>query len=279
MSYKYNSQNLPAAPSGKPIKGNGGYGPIQGTQGDDLIDGGPNAYVKIGGRGNDAYVVHSVYDTVRENSGEGNDTIFSHMGYSLPDHVENLVLMGDALYGSGNGLGNGMRASSKGGWLFGWDGNDSMQGAGGNDYLDGGNGNDLLRGGGGRDELIGGEGDDVLSGGAGADILNGGRGRDTFVFDSKLGKGNVDKIVDFNVKDDTIHLDSAIFGQAGGPGKLDADAFRIGKKALDASDRIIYDQKSGTLSYDADGSGKGAAVQFATLDKNLKMTHLDFLIV
>jgi hypothetical protein len=33
------------------------------------------------------------------------------------------------------------------------------------------------------------------------------------------------------------------------------------------------------LSYDADGSGSGAAVQFATLKANLKLTCKDFFIV
>jgi hypothetical protein len=33
------------------------------------------------------------------------------------------------------------------------------------------------------------------------------------------------------------------------------------------------------LYYDADGSGSGAAVQFATLKKNLKMTYKDLFII
>ena len=37
----------------------------------------------------------------------------------------------------------------------------------------------------------------------------------------------------------------------------------IGTKALDAADRLIYDKTSGNLFYDADGSGKGAAIRTA----------------
>ena len=36
--------------------------------------------------------------------------------------------------------------------------------------------------------------------------------------------------------------------------------FHTGGGAHDANDRIIYDTDSGALSYDADGSGQGAAI-------------------
>ncbi|MBM6594153.1 Ig-like domain-containing protein [Microvirga pudoricolor] len=136
------------------------------------------------------------------------------------------------------------------------------------------------------DVIVGGAGRDVISGGLGRDILTGGKGKDTFVFDTKLTKNrsNVDTITDFNVKDDTMKLDNAIFKKLGKgtekkPGKLDKDFFTVGTKAQDANDYLIYNSKKGTLSYDADGSGKGAAIVFATLSKNLKMTDKDFLIV
>ncbi len=60
---------------------------------------------------------------------------------------------------------------------------------------------------------------------------------------------------------------------------LKKDAFFAGSKAHDASDRIVYDKKTGALFYDDDGSGKHAAVQIAQLSKNLKMTYLDVFIV
>ena len=44
-------------------------------------------------------------------------------------------------------------------------------------------------------------------------------------------------------------------------------------------DRIIYDQITGALSYDADGTGAIAQVQFAELDPALALTNNDFFIV
>ena len=62
-------------------------------------------------------------------------------------------------------------------------------------------------------------------------------------------------------------------------GTLAADAFRIGAAAADATDRIIYNSATGALLFDADGSGAGAAVQFATLDTGLAMTASEFFVI
>jgi len=160
-------------------------------------------------------------------------------------------------------------------------GDDFLSGLGGSDKLYGGAGNDQLAGDAGNDLLDGGDGADILRGGLGKDTLSGGAGADSFYFDSAVAKkknANIDKIVKFNVKDDTIYLAKSIFTKLK-VGKLKKDAFFIGNKAHDGSDRIVYDKKSGKLFYDADGTGKQQPIQFATLDKNLKMTEKDFFVV
>jgi Ca2+-binding RTX toxin-like protein len=159
-------------------------------------------------------------------------------------------------------------------------GNDRLDGGAGNDALDGGTDQDTLEGGLGNDTLAGGLGDDRLDGGLGKDVLNGGLGRDVFVFDSPLAKKkntNIDKIVSFSVKDDTIALENMVFTKlkAGG---LKKDAFHVGASAADASDRVIYDKGTGALLYDDDGNGPHAAIRFATLDTHLRLNHLDFLV-
>jgi len=67
----------------------------------------------------------------------------------------------------------------------------------------------------------------------------------------------------------------------GSNGTLKSSAFWASKAGMahDASDRIIYDTDSGTLWYDADGTGASKAICFATISKGLKMTHADFYIV
>jgi Ca2+-binding RTX toxin-like protein len=146
--------------------------------------------------------------------------------------------------------------------------------------------NDIFKGGAGNDTLGGGAGDDILWGGLGKDVLTGAAGRDIFVFNTKPNKKtNLDKIVDFNVKDDSIWLDNAVFkklgkkGSEASPGKLSKAFFTVGKEAKDRNDYLVYDKKKAVLYYDSDGSGKAKAVEIATLKKNLKMTYKDFFII
>ena len=56
-------------------------------------------------------------------------------------------------------------------------------------------------------------------------------------------------------------------------------AFRWSANALDADDRILYDLPTGILSYDADGNGAGAAVQFARIGPWQWLTHDNFRII
>ena len=129
-------------------------------------------------------------------------------------------------------------------------------------YVNAGMGDDLLTGGDGRDFLVGGAGNDTLGGGAGVDSLLGGGGADSFVFAAALGE--VDSLVDFSTTDDTIVLDSAVFG-ALSAGALAPDAFAYLDEAGGTDALVIYDRATGDLFYDADGGGHDAAVQFATL--------------
>jgi len=295
--------------------GDAGNDTLSGGEGDDTLDGGTGIDVMYGGIGNDTYYVDMKSDRVVEHRNEGIDTVVSSISYTLHgSHVENLTLTGNATYGYGNSLANVMRASDTGSLLYGWGGNDTLVGGasrdrlygssgndklygnGGNDRMYGGTGNDRLDGGAGRDYLVGGSGNDVLKGGdgndtisagsgndviyggLGADLLIDSSGRDTFVFDTKLGNGNVDTIRYFNHGPDTIRLDDAIFTKAGPKGWLKADAFHVGAKAADAEDRIVYDAKKGALYYDKDGAGGAAQVQFAKVGKYIKIMADDFYI-
>jgi Ca2+-binding RTX toxin-like protein len=144
-----------------------------------------------------------------------------------------------------------------------------------NDTLDGWSGNDFLYGGIGNDTLIGGAGNDVLSGGAGAD---------RFVLDAAPNAlTNRDWISDFVVCEDRIHLSKSVMRALGPVGStLSNDAFWAGAGATsghDASDRIVYNSTTGALHYDADGSGRVAAIQIAVLEVGLPITAADFFII
>ncbi|WP_348633253.1 calcium-binding protein [Mesorhizobium sp. LSHC420B00] len=126
--------------------------------------------------------------------------------------------------------------------------------------------------------MQGNAGANVINGLGGADILTGNGGNDTFMFNSALGAGNIDKVTDFNKLQDKIHLDDAVFAglKLGG---LSADAFFAGTAAHDSSDHIIYNSSTGALSFDSDGIGGISQIQFATLSPGLSLTAGSFLVI
>ena len=262
--------------------GRAGRDNLFGGAGNDFLNGGTDRDVMNGGGGNDTYVVDDRHDVIVETGG-GIDRVVSSINLRLnaPGSlgVENLTLTGTAnLNGAGNALANVIIGNAGDNRIAGFDGDDTLSGRAGSDRLNGGNGDDHLLGGLGNDALIGGSGNDTLDGQLGADTIFTGNGTDRVVFSTQLGAGNVDHVVDFAPGIDSFQLSSAVFtGLAAGT--LAADAFVIGATAADAEDRIVYDNTSGALSFDADGMGGTAQVQFATLATGLALTNNDFVIV
>ncbi len=236
--------------------GNSGANVLTGNAGHNTLDGGAGADTMIGGAGNDTYFVDNIGDKVIEKAGEGTDTVRASVSFTLGANVENLTLTGSAnISGTGNSAAN---------------------------VLTGNSGNNLLDGGAGNDRISGGAGNDTLKGGLGNDVLTGGAGQDTFVFDTALNaRTNVDKITDFSVIDDVIHLDNAVFTALTATGVL-ADKFFAKNTtglAQDANDHIIYETDTGKLFYDSNGSAAGGSTHFATLQPNLNLTASDFVII
>lgn len=106
------------------ILGYNGNDTIQGNSGDDSM---------YGGEGNDTYYVDSTNDYIVEESTDI-DTVYSTVTYTLPRHVEELVLTGfSAIDGKGNYENNILIGNVLANTLDGYDGDDTMQGGAGDD--------------------------------------------------------------------------------------------------------------------------------------------------
>ena len=115
------------------------------------------------------------------------------------------------------------------------------------------------------DTIVGTSLADNIRGGLGNDSLTGGDGNDIFIFDTKPNSlHNVDTITDFTSGTDSIELSHKIFKGYIAGADLTND-FVSGDGALDKTDHFIYDTTSGSLYYDADGSGHKAAIKIAVL--------------
>jgi Ca2+-binding RTX toxin-like protein len=125
--------------------------------------------------------------------------------------------------------------------------------------------------------VVGNAGANVLDGRGGSDTLIGLAGADTFAFTAALGTGNVDTVQDFGAKD-RIGLASDLFSAVTNGG-IEAGELVLGTAAQDADDRLLYDQATGRLFYDADANGAGAAVVFAQLSPGTALTAASFVTV
>jgi Ca2+-binding RTX toxin-like protein len=257
------------------LKGGGGNDRLSGLAGDDTLDGGggkdrlvggAGADTMSGGLGNDVAYVDDVGDRVLEAAGEGSDTVFAAVDYTLADSQEIERMRGNA----------GTTGLALGGNAF----DNEIVGGRGNDRLAGNDGNDRLRGGAGNDRLNGGAGDDTLDGGTGADRLTGGAGNDVFLFDSAfIGVVKVDTVADFNAADDTIELDHAVFaGLVLAFGHLGAAAFAL-DSATGTAPQIVYNISTGALSYDSNGADDGGASSFARVTGAPVLNEANFFVV
>jgi Ca2+-binding RTX toxin-like protein len=229
--------------------GNAANDILVGNLGANVLNGQGGADLMRGGLGNDTYYVDNLGDTTDEvNSGGGTgDYVYASVNFTAAQGIERLYLTGTSAI---NGTGRALQ----------------------NDIITGNSAANLLSGLSGNDVLIGGLGNDTLTGGTNADI---------FRFDTLLNATtNKDTITDFSAVDDSIQLENAIFTTLTTTGALNAALFKnLSLGAIDADDRIVYNGSTGALSYDADGSGAGAAVQFATLTGNPVITAADFFVI
>jgi subtilisin family serine protease len=158
---------------------NGGEGNdyLIGGVGSDILDGSGDATgidVFRGREGNDTYGVYNNADLVLEDAGEGHDSVWTTVDYTLTANVEDLYLVGN-ISGTGNAENNIIAGYQVG--------DNVIYGLGGDDTLDGGAGNDYLNGGIGNDSVIGGTGNDILDGSidsTGLDSFTGGTGDDVY---------------------------------------------------------------------------------------------------
>ncbi|WP_172901118.1 M10 family metallopeptidase C-terminal domain-containing protein [Sinorhizobium sojae] len=249
-------ENLIGSNHADRLTGNGAANRLEGRNGNDTLAGGSGNDTLLGGVGND-----------RLDGGTGADTA----GYwdATSGVTVNLALTTAQNVGGGRGSDTLVSIEN----LIGSNHADRLTGNGGNNVLNGGAGNDTL---------IGGAGNDTLYGGTGNDRLFGGAGSDSFLFNTAFNTSNVDVIGDFSHADDTIRLENAVFSALTTTGALSSAFFRANATgtAQDANDHIVYNTANGRLLYDADGSGSGGAIHFATLTGapgNLAFN--DFLVV
>lgn len=243
------------------LNGGAGEDRLLGEGGADVLNGGQGNDVMRGGPGDDTYRVGNAGDMVVELANEGRDRVRADIDFTLPDHVEELVMGALATVGTGNGLDN------------------QIQGNGNSDTIDGRAGNDRLYGYDGDDTLIGRGGEDWLVGGAGLDTLVGGDDRDVFVFDdgdTGATRNTADRITQFEQSVDTIRLRP-----------MDADTTVAGDQNFSFIGSAAFSGVAGQLRYshvnnftyvEGDTNGDGTADFFIRINGIHALITSDFTL-
>jgi len=228
---------------------------------DNYLVGNPSYYAAVAiqmGWSLAKLLMYSKNIEVADNTLVGNQKIVVHIGNSSGNSIHDNASTGQWTTDVGPDAyfaGSAAITGASSGTLHGTAGGDTINGLGGADRLYGEAGSDVI---------YGGEGQDCLYGGLGLDVLTGGGSYDKFVFNTAL-KDGIDRVTDFWHGADTIWLENSVFTALTSTGPLSSSAFYSGSAAYDATDRIIYNPATGALTYDADGTGGAAPVQFALI--------------
>ncbi|MGK9167498.1 hypothetical protein KXR53_14430 [Inquilinus limosus] len=163
---------------------------ITGNSGDNILNGGLEADILVGGGGNDIYEIFSndaSPDRILEMEDGGIDLVVCTIGvWQLAENVENLILTGKNALGYGNGLANVISGSAWDNDIRGEGGNDTIIGDGGFDTLSGGTGDDIIQAKDGARWIDGDEGNDRITTGSGVTIVEGGAGDDIIDSDASF---------------------------------------------------------------------------------------------
>lgn len=122
---------------------------------------------------------------------------------------------------------------------------ENAKGGAGDDIIFGNGLDNKLWGNSGSDLIKGGDGNDTLYGGTGHDLLYGGAGEDIFVFDGAVDESSSDVIADFDINNDTLHLEGILEG-------FDPLAPSIADFVS-----IVTDGANSSVMVDIDGAGTG----------------------
>lgn len=128
------------------VIGTPGDDKLRGTDDDDTLDGAAGADTLRGGLGADTYHVDQAGDVIVESANGGTDTVVSAIDCVLGTNLENLMLAGSAVNGTGNSKANALTGNALGNQLLGEDGADTLDGGDGNDTMEGGARTDVLYG-------------------------------------------------------------------------------------------------------------------------------------
>jgi Ca2+-binding RTX toxin-like protein len=187
----------------------------------------------VGQEGDDTYYIDSSGDqTIESYPTFGIDHAITSISRTISTNIENMTLVGTAVLGSGNALANVLIENELANRLNGVAGDDTLIGRAGNDTL-----------------ICGPE----------ADRMEGGVGDDSFRF--VMPGDGVDTLVDFTRGTDQIVVVAVNFGLlAGGTADLQVNA-----SPNSGIEMFIYTSATGSLAFDADGYGPGAALTLALL--------------
>ena len=185
------------------------FGQVELQGGDDRFDGRGGSIVNQsqtvtgdveGGLGDDTFLIDDGGIELVEFAGQGNDTVRSWVSYTLPDHIETLILQGDEeIDGTGNDQANTINGNNAANELSGGDGDDTLNGGWGDDTLNGDDGNDTLRGHAGADRMVGGPGDDTYF----INVID-----DELIEYANEGTDHVHAPVSFALRDQSQHLEN-----------------------------------------------------------------------